>query len=354
MRDNKLFVAVKDARDKFKKAADSAFKKRDADLKEASEHHFGDYLIRVQNGIRADYEKAVRKAGKEFSSAVDPIITEYEQKAKARLTNIKPELLNQIKAIEDLPISADELNVIGEKYSGDYWASQRIRQIALRNGIAKTDVNFQCEPDFATEMSVIEELKDECVEFIDSYDGSGELGHRFLLTNKKLLRWEEKATSGLLDESEMSDSTLVDRAYTRICSQPDELARGQQIGTELKNIRESARTELIARVADSHVLGETALRYSGFADELLQFRKENTSEKLESAKKALQTVSEALNERGSFAGAFALDDALHNEKDNPYFVPEVQKAAKSDEKIKQAAEAVDMKRNTNLSGTKAD
>jgi len=101
-------------------------------------------LIRVQNGIRADYEKAVRKAGKEFSSAVDPIITEYEQKAKARLTNIKPELLNQIKAIEDLPISADELNVIGEKYSGDYWASQRIRQIALRNGIAKTDVNFQC------------------------------------------------------------------------------------------------------------------------------------------------------------------------------------------------------------------
>jgi len=203
-------------------------------------------------------------------------------------------------------------------------------------------------------MSVIEELKDECVEFIDSYDGSGELGHRFLLTNKKLLRWEEKATSGLLDESEMSDSTLVDRAYTRICSQPDELARGQQIGTELKNIRESARTELIARVADSHVLGETALRYSGFADELLQFRKENTSEKLESAKKALQTVSEALSERGSFAGAFALDDALHNEKDNPYFVPEVQKAAKSDEKIKQAAEAVDMKRNTNLSGTKAD
>jgi len=354
MRDNKLFTEVQIARDNFKKAVNDAYEKRESELKQASKDHVGDYLVKARNGIRAEYDKAVRKAGKEFSSAVDPIITEYEQKAKARLTNIKPELLNQIKAIEDLPISADELNVIGEKYSGDYWASQRLRMIALKNGIAKTDVNFQCEPDFATEMKVIEDLKTECTELLTEYDGSGELSHRNILTNRKLLRWEQRATNGLIDESEMPDSMLVDRAFTRIATQPDELARGQQIGTELKNIRESARTELIAKIADSRILGETALRFSGFGDELLQFRKENTSEKLESAKRALQTVSDALNERGSFAGAFALDDALHNEKNNPYFVPEVQKAAKSDEKIKQAAEAVDMKRNTNLSGTKAD
>lgn len=355
MRDNKLFVAVKDARDTFKKAVNEAYEKRESELKRANKDHVGDYLIKTKNGIRADYDKAVRKAGKEFSSAVDPIIAEYEQKAKTRLQTIKPELLSQIKAIEDLPISADELNVIGEKYSGDYWASQRLRMIALKNGIAKTDVNFQCEPDFATEMKVIEDLKTECTELLTEYDGSGELSHRNILTNRKLLRWEQRATNGLIDESEMPDSMLVDRAFTRIATQPDELARGQQIGTELKNIRESARTELIAKIADSRILGETALRFSGFGDELLQFRKENTSEKIESAKRALQTVSDALNERGSFAGAFALDDALHNEKNNPFFGSEVQKAAKSDEKIKEAAEAVDMKRGTNLAGeNKAD
>ena len=355
MRDNTLFVEVQRARDIFKKKVDAAYTKRESELKQASKDHVGDYLVKARNGIRADYDKEVRKAGKEFSTTIDPIIAEYEQKAKARLTNIKPELLNQIKAIEDLPVSADELNVIGEKYSGDYWASQRIRQIALRNGIAKTDVNFQCEPDFATEMKVIEDLKTECTELLTEYDGSGELSHRNILTNRKLLRWEQRATNGLIDESEMSDSMLVDRAFTRIATQPDELARGQQTGIELKAIRPSARAELVARVADSRTLGEVALRYSGFGDELLQFRKEHVSEKLESAKKALQTVSEALNERGSFAGAFALDDALHDEKNNPYFVPEVQKAAKSDEKIKQAAEAVDMKRGSHLAGeNKAD
>lgn len=355
MRDNVLFVEVKRARDIFKKTVDAAYKKREDDLKSANMKHIGGYLNEVRASIRDDYNKSVRKAGKEFSSAIDPLIAEAEQKAKTRLQTIKPELISQIRMIEDMPFTSAELNILGEKFGGDYWCNQRLRTIAIKNGIAKSDVNFQCEPDFATEMSVIEELKDECVEFIDSYDGSGELGHRFLLTNKKLLRWEEKATSGLLDESEMPDSMLADRAYTRICSQPDELARGQQIGTELKNIRESARTELMTKIADSHTLGETALRFSGFADELLQFRKEHTSEKLESAKKALQTVTEALNERGSFAGAFALDNALHDEKDNPYFKSEVQKAAKSDEKIKQAAEAVDMKRGTNLAGVnKAD
>lgn len=354
MRDNKLFTEVQIARDKFKKAVDLAYKKREAELKSANMKHIGGYLNEVRATIRDDYSKSVRKAGEAFSKAVDPIIAEYEQKAKARLTNIKPELLSQIKAIEDLPISADELNVIGEKYASDYWASQRLRQIALRNGIAKTDVNFQCEPDFATEMKVIEDLKTECTELLTEYDGSGELSHRNILTNKKLLRWEQMATNGLIDESEMPDSMLVDRAFTRIATQPDELARGQQIGTELKNIRESARTELIARVADSPILGEVALRYSGFADELLQFRKEHTSEKLESAKKALQTVSEALNERGSFAGAFALDNALHDEKNNPYFKSELQKAVQNDSKMKDAAEAVDSARNTNLSGTKAD
>lgn len=355
MRDNKLFVAVKDARDTFKKTVNEAYAKRESELKRANKDHVGDYLIKTKNGIRADYDKAVRKAGKEFSSAIDPIIAEAEQKAKTRLQTIKPELISQIRMIEDMPFTSAELNILGEKFGNDYWCNQKLRAIALRNGIAKTDVNFQCEPDFATEMSVIEELKDECVEFIDSYDGSGELGHRFLLTNKKLLRWEEKATSGLLDESEMPDSMLVDRAFTRIATQPDELARGQQIGTELKNIRESARTELIAKIADSRILGETALRFSGFGDEIMQFREKHSSEKLQSAKKALQTVSDALNERGSFAGAFALDDALYNEKSNPYFVPEVQKAAKSDEKIKQAAEAVDMKRGSHLAGeNKAD
>lgn len=353
MRDNKLFVAVKDARDNFKKTVNEAYAKRESELKQASKDHVGDYLVKARNGIRAEYDTAVRKAGKTFSATIDPIIAEYEQKAKARLTNIKPELLSQIKAIEDLPISADELNVIGQKYSGDYWASQRIRQIALRNGIAKTDVNFQCEPDFATEMKVIEDLKTECTELLTEYDGSGELSHRNILTNRKLLRWEMRATNGLIDESEMPDSMLVDRAFTRIATQPDELARGQQIGTELKNIRESARTELIAKIADSRILGETALRFSGFGDELLQFRKENTSERLEDARRALQTVSEAL-EQNTFSGILKLDDARADAKrdGNVYFETVVSSAAKNDSKLAEAAEIVDSVRNTNLSGTK--
>lgn len=351
MKDNTLFVEVQRARDTFKKKVDEAYKKREDDLKSANMKHIGGYLNEVRASIRDDYNKSVRKAGKEFSATIDPIIAEYEQKAKARLTNIKPELLSQIKAIEDLPISADELNVIGQKYSGDYWASQRIRQIALRNGIAKTDVNFQCEPDFATEMKVIEDLKTECTELLTEYDGSGELSHRNILTNRKLLRWEMRATNGLIDESEMPDSMLVDRAFTRIATQPDELARGQQIGTELKNIRESARTELIAKIADSRILGETALRFSGFGDELLQFRKENTSERLEDARRALQTVSEAL-EQNTFSGILKLDDARADAKreGNPYFETLVSSTAETNEKLKDAAMIVDDVRNTNLSG----
>ena len=353
MRDVKLFETLIVARDTFRSGAEEALAKRDKDLKNAPSKYAANYLAHKRGDINHEYKQTIKKLAAEFTDSIEPLISAAEDEAKAKIKKINAPLLAELRAIQDLPITAAEFNELAPRYVNDYWSTVALRQIAKRNDIVAEDcLNFKVEPMLDAELAVLEEITNEADQFTKTYDGTRELSHMALLSDKRVNTWQDRATNGIVSESRMSDDMALRRAYNRIAGCYGELERGQQISKELDSIKPSLRIALISKIAESNILTETAIRFSKNADEILEVRNTGKSKMFEDARAALKKVSEALEEN-EYTGTMELEKNRIAQADNPYFESEVQKAAKSDEKIKQAAEVIDSARNTNLSG-KAD
>ena len=255
-------------------------------------------------------------------------------------------------------MTAGELNLIAPKYVGNYYTSKLLNEIAEKNSIAAEDLNFTTPPSYDIEMSVLDEIKTAVVEYCSSYNGSDDsdtISTRMILSDKRIQKWEDAITNGLTSEKNMTDEHLAHRAFTKIASCLGEDERALAIKREVDAIRPSARIQLLNKIADSHVIGDTAILGSGYSKEIREIRETGKSKMFEDAKKALATVTEAL-EQNEYSGVTKLDDARADAKreGNPYFEVLTRSEAESNEKLKDAAMTVDNVRQSNLSGTKAD
>ena len=351
----KLFEELLRQRNIYRDTVSKASKDRDFEIKNAEMVYQPGSLSQKRSEINDKFNKRLSEAAKAFGSAIDPLIEEAESSARVRCSSIRPEKIAELRSIADLPFTAGELNLIAPKYINNYFTSKIIDAIAEKNSIAAEDLNFTTPPSYDLEMTVLNEIKTAVVEYCSAYNGSDDsdtIPTRMILSDKKIQRWEDAVTNGLTSEKNMTDEHLAHRAYTKIASCLGEDERALAIKTALDAIRPSARIQLLNKIADSHVIGDTAILGSGYSDEIREIRETGKSKMFEDAKKALATVTDALAEN-EYLGTMRLEKERIEQADNPYFVPEVQKAAKSDEKIKEAAEIIDSARNTNLSG-KAD
>lgn len=351
MRDVKLFETIISARDAFRDGAEKALAKRDADIKNAPSLYAKGRIAHMNAEYNDQYKRTLRKLGTEFTNKVEPLISSAEDEAKARVKKINAPLLTELRAIQDLPISPAEFREIAPRYVNDYWGAVALKQIANKNDIVAEDSTFKVEPSLADELAILDEISHECDEFTRLYDGSRDIKHMGLLSDKRVNTWQDRATNGIVSESRMSDDMALRRAYNRIAGCYGELERGQQISKELDSIKPSLRIALISKIAESNILTETSIRFSKNADEILEVRNTGKSRQYEDAKAALQKVSEALEEN-LYTGMLALDDQRADAKrdGNVYFETVVSSAAKNDSKLAEAAEIVDSVRNTNLSG----
>lgn len=355
MRDVKLFETLIVARDTFRSGAEEALAKRDKDLKNAPSKYAANYLAHKRGDINHEYRQTIKKLATQFTDAIEPLISAAEDEAKAKIKKINAPLLTELRAIQDLPITAAEFNELAPRFTNDYWSTVALRQIAKRNDIVAEDCpTFKVEPMLDVELAVLEEITNEADQFTKTYDGTRELSHLALLSDKRINQWQDRATNGIVSEHDMPDDMALRRAYSRIAGCYGELERGQQISKEFDSIKPSLRIALISKIADSNTITETAVRFSKHADEILSVRNTGKSKQYEDAKAALQKVSEALEEN-LYTGMLALDDQRADAKrdGNVYFETVVSSAAKNDSKLAEAAEIVDSVRNTNLSG-KAD
>ena len=351
----KLFEELLRQRNIYRDTVSKASKDRDFEIKNAEMVYQPGSLSQKRSEINDKFNKRLSEAAKAFGSAIDPLIEEAESSARVRCSSIRPEKIAELRSIADLPFTAGELNLIAPKYINNYFTSKIIDAIAEKNSIAAEDLNFTTPPSYDLEMTVLNEIKTAVVEYCSAYNGSDDsdtIPTRMILSDKKIQRWEDAVTNGLTSEKNMTDEHLAHRAYTKIASCLGEDERALAIKTALDAIRPSARIQLLNKIADSHVIGDTAILGSGYSEEIREIRETGKSKMFEDAKKALATVTDALAEN-EYLGTMRLEKERIEQADNPYFVPEVQKAAKSDEKIKEAAEIIDSARNTNLSG-KAD
>lgn len=356
MRDVKLFETIISARDAFRDGAEKALAKRDNDLKYAHTKYAANYLAHKKGDIHHEYKQTLKKLATEFTNKVEPLISSAEDEAKARVKKINAPMLTELKAVEGLPISPAEFRELAPRYMNDYWGAVALKQIAKKNDIVAEDCpTFKVEPSLADELAILDEISHECDEFTRLYDGSRDIKHMGLLSDKRVNTWQDRATNGIVSESRMSDDMALRRAYNRIAGCYGELERGQQISKELDSIKPSLRIALISKIAESNILTETAIRFSKNADEILEVRNTGKSKQYEDAKAALQKVSEALEEN-LYTGMLALDDQRADAKrdGNVYFETLVSSTAETNEKLKDAAMTVDNVRGSNLSGTKAD
>lgn len=356
MRDVKLFETIISARDAFRDGAEKALAKRDADIKNAPSLYAKGRIAHMNAEYNHQYKQTLRKLATEFTNKVEPLISSAEDEAKARVKKINAPMLTELKAVEGLPISPAEFRELAPRYMNDYWGAVALKQIAKKNDIVAEDVpTFKVEPSLTDELAILDEISHECDEFTRLYDGSRDIKHMGLLSDKRVNTWQDRATNGIVSESRMPDDMAVRRAYSRIAGCYGELERGQQISKELDSIKPNLRIALISKIAESNILTETAIRFSKNADEILEVRNTGKSKQYEDAKAALQKVSEAL-EQNEYSGVIKLDDARADAKrdGNVYFETVVSSAAKNDSKLAEAASLVDGVRGSNLSGTKAD
>lgn len=358
MANTKLFEELIKQRNLYKDAADKAAKARDFEIKNAEMVYQPGSLSQKRSEINDTYNKSLIKASKAFASAIDPLIEEAESTAKIRCSSIRPEKIAELRSIADLPMTAGELNLIAPKYINNYYTAKILNEIAEKNSLASEDLNFTTPPSYDLEMTVLNEIKNSVVEYCSAYNGSDDsdtIPTRMILSDKKIQRWEDAITNGLVSEKAMTDEHLAHRAFTKITSCLGEDERALAIKREVDAIRPSARIQLLNKIADSHVIGDTAILGSGYSEEIREIRETGKSKMFEDAKKALATVTEAL-EQNEYSGVIKLDDARADAKrdGNVYFETVVASAAKNDSKLAEAATLVDGVRGSNLSGNKAD
>lgn len=354
----KLFEELLRQRDIYRDTVSKAAKDRDFEIKNAEMVYQPGSLSQKRSEINDTYNKSLIKASKAFASAIDPLIEEAESSARVRCSSIRPEKIAELRSIADLPFTAGELNLIAPKYINNYFTSKIIDAIAEKNSIAAEDLNFTTPPSYDLEMTVLDAIKQAVVEYCDSFNGteaSDTIPTRMILSDKKIQSWEDAITNGLTSEKDMTDEHLAHRAFVKITSCMGEDERALAIKREVDAIRPSARIQLLNKIADSHIIGSTAILGSGYSEEIREIRETGKSKMFEDAKKALATVTEAL-EQNEYSGVIKLDDARADAKrdGNVYFETVVSSAAKNDSKLAEAASLVDGVRGSHLSGNKAD
>ena len=358
MANTKLFTELLRQRNIYRDTVSKAAKDRDFEIKNAERVYQPGSLSGKKAEINDTFNKELSKAAKAFADAIEPLIEDAESSLRIRCASIPTAKLSELRSIADLPFTAGELNLIAPKYINNYYLAKIINEIAEKNSIAAEDLNFTTPPSYDIEMSVLDEIKTAVVEYCSSYNGSDDsdtISTRMILSDKRIQKWEDAITNGLTSEKNMTDEHLAHRAYTKIASSLGEDERAMCIKRELDNIRPSARIQLLNKIADSHVIGDTAILGSGYSEEIREIRETGKSKMYEDAKKALATVTEAL-EQNEYSGVMKLDNMRADAKrdGNIYFETMVSSAAKNDSKLAEAASLVDGVRGSNLSGTKAD
>lgn len=287
----KLFEELLRQRDLYRDAVSKASKDRDFEIKNAEMVYQPGSLSQKRSEINDKFNKRLSEAARVFGSAIDPLIEEAESSARVRCSTIRPEKIAELRSIADLPMTAGELNLIAPKYINNYYTAKLLNEIAEKNSIASEDLNFTTPPSYDTEMTVLNSIKQAVVEYCDSFNGteaSDTIPTRMILSDKKIQSWEDAITNGLTSEKNMTDEHLAHRAFVKITSCMGEDERALAIKREVDAIRPSARIQLLNKIADSHIIGSTAILGSGYSEEIREIRETGKSKMFEDAKRLWQ------------------------------------------------------------------
>lgn len=324
-----IFEMAQVARDSYEGKVEKADKKRKNALEKAkrtsNDVGMREAKIQADKEFEENVERARFEVRKDF---IEGALRSARSKEVARVQVINEGKLAKLKLLADRKMSADEFHALAsiDGYSMDYWSSQVLRDIAENSGLTVEDMpDIHILPSVTTKLRVLTEIEQETEDMLEHYDPERNLKDIAYLHRGHIQRWMDEYTNGLRTLANLPDSMIIERALNNICQCPDELTKGQAINKELRNVPDRCRAELINQIVAKNSIGDTAKRLSGYESELRDFAKNGGTLEYRTAQDAVRTVLSA--EKMMDENAL---NAIHNMKNNRYFVSELQKSASTD------------------------
>lgn len=343
--DASLFETIRKARDAYRndlKIASDTYKDAVAEAKKTYlPAAVGSAIEEAKNGF--DQEK--NRLEFRFLSTCDEVIRGAEKTVTSRLRNRDADKINEVRMLRGMKITPREFAVIADRQSLtlDYFASKELRELAEQNGICVEDLpeSIKILPTFDEQMDCLEELKQECEDFVTDFNPDIESPKDLMyLSDKKITSWENRFTNGLRSASQLSDDAKIRRSMTAIEGAGNEATKGKAIREALSGVDDGLRARLLFEIADSRIISDTAVKMSGSADEITAFRNGGTAE-YKDAQDAVKRIAEVKD-----IGDEKALETIHSMRGNRYFNTELRKVANTDtmrhyaELSEQAAEGV--------------
>ena len=295
--------------------------------------------------VKESFAKQFTDLRLEYAKNCTESIGDVREAEREKISVINESKLAKLKAISDIPLSAEEMVSLIDsyKFSDDYWCERYVKMIAEKNGFCADGV---MEADYSVKMSVLDQFQQQAEEMIMYYDGM----------DRKDSEWRQRTVWMNLSEDVMnnalsiwygkyniaSDNELADKAYLTIKSKQTDVEKSIALNNVLRNSTGETRNALLTAIAMDNDISQSVYRLSGFNEELMAFRNGKAKEYLEAQKIVKEAEAIADQEtRGEYLKFNSGNEFLYGlvkssaKKDNVFksFIAECETKAEGEAKI---------------------
>lgn len=256
------------------------------------------------SNAKNSFEKQLAILRQEYAKHCTEEIEKVREYEKEKISVISEAKLAKLRAISDIPLTAEEMAALIDtyKFSDDYWCERYIKTIAEKNGF---DASSTMEADFATKMSVLDQLQRQSEEVLKFYDGmdqkDAELRQKTVYLNHSNAVMENAMKIWYGECNVISDEELANKAFLTVRSKQTDVEKGLALSNVLRNAKGTARNELLYMLSTDNSISQFAYQLSGFNEELMTFRNGKANEYLE-AKNIVKEAEKFTDTK--IAGAF--------------------------------------------------
>lgn len=276
---NQLAFLMQTECEVFKKGYVESEKRRET-VKEEISKTFIKGTPTYQAKMKEADDKCDSEIAKMRSSALNnvrPRIEELRNYEMSRLKSVNETTLAKLKMLDGIPLTASELSAIADKYSlhNDYYSARYLQTLAEKNGM---EFVSGIEPSYDTKMAILSGLETQLVEVLTDFNTSKGCDPKVKYANlsEDVI---QRATELYCGSSPATNPEQVaSKALLSIKSAHGSIEQGITISNVLKNASEDTRNLILCGVAEDGSIPEIAVSYSGFADEINDFKKGGAAE----------------------------------------------------------------------------
>ncbi len=313
---NQLAFFMRSECEAFKKGYVESEKRRET-VKEEISKTFIKGTPTYQPKMKEPDDKCDSEIAEMRSSALNnvrPHIEELRNHEMSRLKSVNETTLAKLKMLDGIPLTASELSAIADKYNinNDYYSARYLQTLAEKNGL---EFVSGIEPSYDTKMAILSGLEAQLVEVLTDFNTSKDCDPKIKYANlsEDVIQRACELYGG--SSPATNPEHVASKALLAISSANGAIEKGVCIANVLKNASEESRNLILCAVAEDGSIPEIAVSYSGFADEINDFKKGGAAEFRRAQKcvenmkaaKDIESATYYMNEIGEnrFIGAMA-------------------------------------------------